>query len=238
MATGSKRIRPLAAEDGVPPLETGDRLSRAEFERRYDAMPKLKRAELLEGVVYVPSPTRLNRHGRPQVRLSGILFTYENSTPGVIAAAGPTVRLDLANEPQPNAVLFIDPARGGQAIVSDDDYIEKAPELVGEVSSSTVSYDLHVKLKVFRRCGVREYVVWRVLDREIDWFILKRRQYVRLPLDQGGLYRSRVFPGLWLEPAAMVRGDMKTVVAVLERGLASREHAAFVARLDRPGPKR
>jgi Uma2 family endonuclease len=238
MAIGSKRIRRLNREDGIPPLETGDRLSRAEFERRYDAMPDLKRAELLDGVVYVPSPTRLSRHGRPHARLSGILFMYENSTPGVIAAAGPTVRLDLANEPQPDAVLFIDPDRGGQAIVSDDDYIENAPELVAEVSSSTVSYDLHVKLRVYRCCGVREYVVWRVLDREIDWFVLKRRQYVRLQLDQDGLYRSRAFPGLWLDPAAMVRGDMKTVVAALERGLASPEHAAFVARLDgaRPEP--
>jgi Uma2 family endonuclease len=230
MATVSRRTRRLTEADGVPPLETGDRLSRAEFERRYDAMPKLKKAELIEGVVYLPSPVRLNRHGRPQFRLITWLGIYESATPGVIGADNTSTRLDLKNEPQPDAALFIDPAKGGEARITHDDYVEGAPELVGEVASSRASYDLHTKFEVYRRNGVQEYLVWRVQDRHIDWFGLRRGNYVRIPLDRGGLLRSRVFPGLWLDPAALSRGDTATVRTALERGLASPEHARFVAR--------
>jgi Uma2 family endonuclease len=231
VATVFDRTDPRSAVDGIPPLETGDRLSRAEFERRYDAMPNLKKAELIEGVVFVPSPVRLRRHGRPHVHLAGILFTYENETPGVILAANATVRLDLDNEPQPDAVLLIDPELGGQARISDDDYVEEGPELVAEIAASTASIDLNTKFEVYRRNHVREYVVWRVRDRQIDWFVLKRRKYAPLTLDRSGLYRSKVFPGLWLDPAALVRGDTQTAVAALQRGLGSPEHAAFVAQL-------
>ena len=195
-------------------------------------MPELKKAELIEGVVYMPSPVRLRRHGRPHAHLITWLGIYESATPGVIVADNASVRLDLDNEPQPDAVLFIDPANGGQARISPDDYIEEAPELVAEVASSSVSYDLNAKLKVYRRNGVREYIVWRVLDRQIDWFVLRDGEFVRLPLDEAGLYRSKVFPGLWLDPAALVRGDTQSVQAALQRGLASREHADFVARLN------
>ncbi len=216
----------------IPPLEQGDKLSRAEFERRYDAMPKLKKAELIEGEVLMPSPVCFNRHGRPHFHLITWLGTYEGATAGVIGADNSSTRLDVKNEPQPDAVLLIDPAKGGQARIAPDDYIEGAPELVAEVVSSSVSFDLHTKLEVYRRNGVREYVVWRVRDREIDWFVLKRRKYVKLPLDENGLYRSKVFPGLWLDPAALIRGDSATVQGALQRGLASREHAAFLAKLD------
>jgi Uma2 family endonuclease len=106
---------------------------------------------------------------------------------------------------------------------------------VAEVASSSVSYDLTDKLKVYRRNGVCEYIVWRVLDRQIDWFVLREGEYVRLSLGDGGLYRSEVFPGLWLDPAALVGGDTTTVLATLQRGLASPEHIDFVARL-KPQP--
>src|SRR5215472_16033211 len=142
----------------VLPLEPGDRLTRPEFERRYDAMPHLRKAELIEGVVHMPSPVRYRRHGRPHALLMGWLIHYEAATPGVETADNSTARLDLDNEPQPDAVLLIDPARGGQARISADDYIENAPELVAEVASSSVSIDLTTKLHVYRRNGVREYV--------------------------------------------------------------------------------
>ena len=135
----------------VPPLENGDRLSREEFERRYDAMPGLKKAELIEGVVYVPSPVRIRRHGRPHAHLIHWLVGYESATDGVIVADNPSIRLDLVNEPQPDAILLIDPARGGQARISGDDYIEGAPELVAEVAASSVSYDLGRKFEIYRR---------------------------------------------------------------------------------------
>jgi Uma2 family endonuclease len=195
-------------------------------------MPEVKRAELIEGVVYLPSPVRLRRHGGPHFDLISWLGVYKAATPGVIGADNASTRLDLDNEPQPDAVLIIDPAKGGQARISSDDYVENAPELVAEVASSSVSYDLTDKLKVYRRSGVCEYLVWRVLDRQFDWFVLKEGEYVRLPLDEAGCYRSEVFPGLWLDPEALLGGDTATVLATAQRGLTCPEHASFVARLN------
>jgi len=218
-------------DDVVPALENGDRLTRAEFERRYEAMPHLKKAELIEGVVYVPSPVRHRQHGLPHAHLIGWLFQYTANTPGVEVGDNSSVRLDLDNEPQPDALLFIDPTRGGQVRISDDGIIEGAPELVAEVASSSVSYDLHAKLHVYRRNGVCEYIVWRVLEQAVDWFVLRDGQYERMPRDAQGLVRSGVFPGLWLDPAALLRGDLSTVLAIVRQGLTSPEHNAFVARL-------
>lgn len=218
----------------VPPLEPGDRLTRAEFERRYDAMPHLKKAELIEGVVYMPSPVRHRHHGRPHLHLMTWLGTYEAATPGVEGGDNATVRLDLDNDEQPDGYLLIDPARGGQARVSADDYVELAPELVGEVAASSASYDLHTKLHVYRRNGVREYLVWRVQDQQFDWFVQRSGQFESLPPDAAGILRSEVFPGLWLDPAALLCSDMPCVLAVLRQGLASPEHAAFVERLQAP----
>jgi Uma2 family endonuclease len=219
----------------VPPLEPGDRLTREEFERRYEAMPQLKKAELIEGIVYMPSPVRHRRHGLPHFRLIGWLAAYEAATPGVEGGDNSTARLDLGNEPQPDTLLLIDPARGGQARISADDYIESAPELVAEVAASSAAYDLHTKLQVYQRNGVREYLVWRVLDQQIDWFLLRNGQYQPLPRDPDGILRSEVFPGLWLDPEALLRGDLAHVLAVGRQGTASPEHAAFVARLQAAG---
>jgi Uma2 family endonuclease len=145
-----------------------------------------------------------------------------------------SVRLDLDNEPQPDGYLLILPDRGGQTKISDDDYVEGAPELVGEIAASSVGYELHKKLHVYRRSGVREYIVWRVQDREIDWFVLREGKYERLAPAQDGILRSTVFPGLWLDPAALMRGDLAAVLAVLQRGVASAEHAELVKRLQAP----
>jgi Uma2 family endonuclease len=213
---------------GPPALELGDRMTRSEFERRYEATPNLKKAELIEGVVYMPSPVRLRRHSQPHSRLIAWLVIYEASTPGVLAADNATVRLDMDNEPQPDGLLMIDPACGGQAVISADDYVEKAPELAAEVSGSSVSFDMHAKLTVYRRNGVREYLVWRVLDQQFDWFIARAGAFEPLPSDGAGIFRSEVFPGLWLDAPALIRGDMPRVLTVLQQGLSSPEHAAFV----------
>jgi Uma2 family endonuclease len=225
---------PPAPVEEIPPLEPGDRLTRDEFERRYDAMPRLKKAELIEGVVYMPSPVRYRRHGRPHAHLLGWLITYEAATPGVEGADNCTARLDLANEPQPDLLLLIDPARGGQARISADDYIEGAPELVAEVAASSASYDLHTKLEVYRRNGAREYLVWRVQERLIDWFVLREGRYQPLAPGADGILRSEVFPGLWLDSAALLGGDLAQVLAVVQQGAATPEHAEFVARLAAP----
>jgi Uma2 family endonuclease len=229
---------PRSGSDGTTPatpsaktLENGDRLTRGEFERRYEARPDIKKAELIEGVVHMPSPTRSGSHARPHAATITWLGSYAASTPGVQVNDNPTVRLDLDNEPQPDAALLIDPGAGGQARLSDDDYIEGAPELIAEIASSSASYDLHDKLHAYRRNGVREYLVWRTLEHRIDWLELVDGAYWPLQPDAAGLIHSRVFPGLRLAVDAMLRGDLAAVLRELQHGLGENVHQAFVARL-------
>jgi Uma2 family endonuclease len=220
---------PSGAATTLPPLENGDRLTRAEFERRYEAMPGLKKAELVEGVVYVPSPVRYTQHGHPNLSVDTWLGVYMAATPGVGGAGNATVRLDLDNEPQPDILLRIE--HDGRSSVSEDGYVEGPPELVVEVAASSASYDLHDKLRAYRRNGVQEYVVWRVLDDALDWLILREGAYEPLTPDDAGILRSEVFPGLWLAVNALLTKDLAGVLAMLQQGLASPDHAAFVARL-------
>ncbi len=215
----------------LPPLQNGDHLTRDEFERRYHAMPKNIKAELIEGEVHMASPVRFDQHGRPQFQVITWLGNFQAFTPGTEGADNATVRLDLNNEPQPDGFLFIDPDKGGQVSIDEDGYVIDGPELIAEISASSVSIDLKKKLSVYRRNKVREYIVWRVYDEEIDWFFLDRDDYLPIPADEAGIRKSRVFPGLWLDAAAMLRGDMMAVMAVLQEGLASSEHAEFVERL-------
>ncbi|NWF61060.1 MAG: Uma2 family endonuclease [Fischerella sp.] len=215
----------------MPLLENGDRLTRDEFERRYHAMPNLKKAELIEGVVYVPSPLRYYRHGRPHAHIMAWLVAYETATPGVESADNATVRLDLDNEPQPDALLRIEEACGGRSRISEDDYVEDAPELIVEIASSSASYDLHDKLKVYRRNGVQEYIVWQMAEQKLDWFSLQRGEYIPLQPDESGLIRSRIFPGLDLAIAALLAGDLATVLAQVQRSITTEAHQVFVEQL-------
>jgi Uma2 family endonuclease len=225
--TTSRLITP-----GLPILEGGDRLSRAEFERRYQAMPEAKKAELIEGVVYVASPLRYRQHGRPHSNIMTWLGVYETATPGVESADNPTVRLDLDNEPQPDALLRIDEARGGQSRISEDDYIEGAPELIVEIAASSASYDLHDKLRAYRRNGVREYLVWLTQEQAFRWYVLVEGEYVLQQPDDQGILRSQGFPGLQLAVEALLAGDMERVLAVLQEGMGSEAHRLFVQTLD------
>jgi hypothetical protein len=222
----------LPADQIVPPLEPGDHLTRDEFERRYNAMPEQTKAELIEGVVYMSPPAlRWNHHAGPHADMMTWLGTYHAFTPGVRLGDAGSVRLDLDNEPQPDAVMVIEPECGGQVRYTDDDYLEGAPELVGEVSASSVSIDMNAKLRAYRRNGVREYIVWRVNDRTMDWFALRQGDYKPLPPSEDGILRSEVFPGLWLDSESMLRADLATVLRILQRGVEAPEHASFVGRL-------
>ncbi|MBM3493898.1 MAG: Uma2 family endonuclease [Armatimonadetes bacterium] len=223
--------RPQRGPDRAPPLNNGDRLSRAEFLRRYEGHPEIATAELIEGSVYVASPVRFLDHGAPHAALGWWAQSYVAATLGVTCAVGTTVRLDNENVPQPDVLLRIEPARGGNSRVLHDGYLEGPPELVVEVAASTVSYDMHQKLRVYQRSGVREYVVAQVYDRRVDWFILRDSVYEALSPDEGGILRSEVFPGLWLKADAFWERDLAGMLAVLQEGLSSAEHAAFVERL-------
>ncbi len=215
----------------IPLLENGDRLNRYEFERRYEAMSSLKKAELIEGIVYMAAALRFKSHGQPHGWIMTWLGNYEAMTSGVAVGDAPTVRLDMDNEPQPDAVLLILPEAGGQASLSEDDYIEGAPELMVEIAASSVAIDLHTKKQVYRRNGVKEYIVWQALEQKISWFSLEKGEYVDLPVDTDGIIRSRIFPGLWLAVASVLAGNMQHVLKVLQEGVQSPEHAAFVRKL-------
>ena len=224
---------PDSSSPPVPALVNGDRLTRREFERRYAAMPDVKKAELIEGTVYMPSPVHFEAHSHPHSAIVGWLVTYAAATPPVSVGDNATVRLDLDNEPQPDALLRIDADCGGQSRISDDDYIEGAPELVVEVAHSSAAYDLHDKKQAYRRNQIQEYVVWQIEDDRVDWFVLEDGTYLTLSPDAEGLLTSRVFPGLVLDVDALLADEIDTVLARVQDMVGHDEHQAFVDRLQR-----
>ncbi len=213
-----------------PALQHGDRLGREEFERLYALRPDLKKAQLIEGVVYMPSPVSV-AHSEPHAMILGILLVYSAFTPGVRCYDNATVRLDLDNEPQPDVLLRIDPEHGGQSRVSEDGYIEGPPELVVEVAATSSSVDLHDKLRAYRRNGVREYAVWRTQERRVDWFELTGGEYRLLPPDDEGAVESRRFPGLRIAVPALLAGNLAAALDAVNRSIDSPEHRRFAARL-------
>ena len=209
----------------ILPLENGDRLSRSEFERRYQAMSALKKAELIEGRVYMSSPVRIS-HGQPHAYIVGWLAIYHAATPGTQLADNTTVRLDTDNESQPDVLLRIE---GGKSQIDVDGYIQGAPELIVEIAASTASYDLQEKLQVYRRNGVEEYIVWQVSNDVIDWFRLRDGEYVKLQPDSQNIIKSEVFPGLWLGIDSLLQYDLAQVIETLQQGIITREHQDFIA---------
>lgn len=214
----------------LPHLENGDCLTRDEFERRYTAMSGDLKAELIDGVVYMSSPAK-TQHGRYVCLLATWLGTYEASTPGVESLSDATLRLDETSEPQPDVMLCRPQTLGGISLVDGDDYATGPVELAVEVAVSSASYDLHQKKEVYRRCGVIEYLVYVVRKNELRWFHLDQTRYVLLPMDDDGLIRSRVFPGLWLDPNALAERSASGLLKALDLGLASPEHAEYVKAL-------
>jgi Uma2 family endonuclease len=214
----------------IPPLENGDRLTRSEFERRYQAMSPIKKAELIEGVVYMPSPVRAS-HSKAHAEIITWLGVYVAATPGVTLHDNTTVRLDMDNEVQPDALLRLDSALGGSSQLSSDDYIEGPPELIVEIAVSSASYDLHDKLKVYRRNGVKEYVVWPIHDGRLDWFRLSEGEFISMKPHADGVFHSQVFPGLHLAVSPLLEGNLAEVLAELQQGLASVEYNEFVKKL-------
>ena len=194
-------------------------------------MPRVKKAELIEGVVHMPSPVRINAHSKPHRLIMTWLGTYEAATPGTESGDNGTVLLDPDNELQPDAFLRAHESAGGQSRINADDYLEGAPELVVEIAASSASYDLREKKTAYRRNGVQEYLVWRVLDGELDWWRLVEGEYLALPPGEDGRMESAVFPGLRLDRAALLRGDLPAVLSGLREGLQGEMHAGFVRRL-------
>jgi Uma2 family endonuclease len=218
------------AQELVEPLESGDHLDALEFLRRYEAMPDVKKAELIEGTVYMASPVRV-AHAAPDSRIQTWLGAYAARTPGTQVAGNATVRLGPKNVPQPDALLRILPEYGGRLRLDEADYLLGAPELIVEIAASTAAIDLHDKLRAYRRAGVREYLVWRTRDRQFDWFVLEQDEYRPIKPDGQGVIRSPHFPGLALAVEALLAQDSAKVLDALQTELQSPAHAAFVAQL-------
>jgi hypothetical protein len=228
MITIARRSKPIIEE--VPPLANGDHLDQKTFHERYEAMPSHVRAELIGGIVFMSSPQK-KPHGRHHLRFSRWLDEYEEATPGTEAYVNSTDILGPDSEPQPDGCLLIVPECGGQTWDDEKGFINGAPEWIGEISDSTESIDLSRKKLIYEKAGVREYMVAALRSREVFWFVRRRGKFKELVREADGSFRSEVFPGLWLDPAALLRRDRKGMLAVLRRGLASPEHAAFVAKL-------
>lgn len=203
-------------------------MSRAEFHRLYEQSPEDFKAELVGGVVFVASPLR-NRHSSDHVDLAGVLFAYKVATPGIATGDNGTIILGDESEPQPDLFVRILPECGGQSVVSDDDYVVGAPELVIEVALSSRDIDLHEKRDDYARNGVLEYVVACVEDKRLRWFDLPGGR--EREVDPDGVVRSRTFPGLWIDGNALFAGDTARLLSTAQAGIATPEHAAFVKML-------
>jgi hypothetical protein len=214
----------------LPPLVAGQRLDQPTFHERYEAMPPDTRAELVGGIVYMPSPMRLD-HGDESRIVAGWLDNYQRLTPGVEGGDAATVKLDLRGEPQPDHHLRIPAERGGGTDVDAEGYLTGAPELIVEIARSSRKFDLGKKKTDYERAGVREYLVVQLDPDRIHWFIRRREQFEDLAPGPDGIYRSQVFPGLWLDADALHARNRARLYRVLRQGVRSAEHAAFAARM-------
>jgi Uma2 family endonuclease len=223
--------QPLPAYQNMdlPPLEAGDHLDQKTFHERYKAMPEGFRAELIGGIVFVPSPLKY-RHGRHHALVMGWLGEYEVATPCVEVLDGATVILGDESEPQPDAILIIDPRAGGQTRLDPDDYVRGAPELVVEVASSSESYDLYEKKRDYEQLGVQEYLVVIVRSKAIRWFARRGERFTELETADS-IYRSELLPGLWLDSQALFAKNARDLRATLAQGLSTQDHQAFAKRL-------
>jgi Uma2 family endonuclease len=217
-------------EEAVPPLSFGDRLSRKEFLRIWEAHPEIKRAELIGGMVYMPSPVSAE-HGDTDLDLATWIGHYKAWTPGT-AGGSNTTSLILDETVQPDSNLRILPEYGGASWI-EEHFLAGVPELVGEVCRSSYAYDLHQKLDIYQAARIPEYLAVLMYEREIRWHVLEAGAYQIMPPDPDRIWRSRVFPGLWLDGEAFLVGDTRRVLAKLEDGLQSPEHQAFVEKLAR-----
>jgi Uma2 family endonuclease len=221
-------IMATVIEESVPPLSAGDKLTRAEFLRRWEADPEIKKAELIGGMVYMPSPVSIE-HGDMDGEVGGWVYTYKVATPGTACGHNTTTFLQ-EDTPQPGVNLRILPEYGGKSFVRKN-YLEGIPELLAEICRSSATYDLNVKLELYQAAKVPEYLTILLYEREVRWHILEGANYRILTPDADSLLRSQVFPGLWLDVNSLLAGNTHQVLVRLQEGLQSAEHERFVAEL-------
>lgn len=230
-STSARAPGGVAAHGRIPELKVGDRLTADEFLRRYEAMPEFKKAELFRGVVYMAPPVTTDYHADPDSSIQGIFYCYAAATPGVKSSTNPTIRFDAKNTPQPDVTLRFLPERGGKSTIDEKGYLVGPPELVAEISASSADIDTGIKFEEYERAKVPEYLVWLTKKSTIQLWELADGKYKLIPPDKDGILRSRIFPGLWLDVKSLLAGDAAGVMAVLQKGLSSDAHAAFVKQL-------
>jgi Uma2 family endonuclease len=211
-----------------PGLVTGERLTVEEFLRRWEELPDLKDAELIDGVVYVPSPLSFE-HGSLDFLIHVWLGYYAQATPGCKGGANSTWLMS-GSAPQPDAYLRILPSHVGQSR-NERQFGAGAPELAVEICLTSTEVDFGPKLALYQRAGVREYITVEQFGRRMIWRVLENRVYIAQTLPADGIVRSRIFSGLWLDVAAFWEDDGAKMLAALNAGLASEEHREFVGRL-------
>ncbi len=215
------------ARHTLPPLCIGDRLTQPEFHRRYEAYPGDEKWELIGGIVYMASPQRVH-HSKYEPKMSTLLTLYEEATPEVEVLSNATTILSDESEPQPDLAMRIVPDCGGQSRTKKG-YVVGAPELVAEIAHSTLAIDMGRKKDDYEQAGVQEYVVLCVEEKELYWFDFGSKD--QIAADARGIYRSRIFPGLWVDGPALIARRLSRLLKVLNQGLASQEHAAFLKQL-------
>lgn len=228
MSMLSTAHRPISSSNGRKPLVNGERMSQPEFHRRYEACPEDQKWELIGGIVYMASPLSL-AHSDYDGEIGYILETYRRATPGTQVTHNATAILDDESEPQPDLGLRILSEYGGQSQTTPDDYLHGAPELLVEIAHSRRAIDMHDKRDDYERTGVLEYFVLCWEEQEVHWFHFPSGDLIQP--NRQGLSRSQVFPGLWVDVAALLRRDSERLMEVLQQGIVSRAHAAFVKRL-------
>ena len=258
MKTASRVTRkakqpPLNGKPGaIPPLRDGDRMDVDEFLHRYAADPVVHSAELLQGVVHITRrreirngeetivpPISADGHGIPDNQIQAALGIYSAYTPGVQASSPITTILPSNTTGlEPDAILRILPTHGGASTIGNDGFVHGTPELIAEISFSSGARDFGKKFDAYQAEGVPEYLVWRTAEKEIHWFVLRRKKYAAMKPQADGTLRSEHFPGLWLDVPALLAGEMAKVLATLQQGIASPEHAAFVARLQKAASRK
>src|SRR6266849_6379671 len=227
MSSAARRTLPQRSRP-VPPLYIGDHLNQMEFHRRYEAHDGDDKFELIGGIVYMASPQRLP-HSKYEPRMSTILLLYEEATPGVEVMSHASTILSEESEPQPDLALRIRPEYGGQSRTNKKKYVVGAPELVAEIAHSTEAIDMGRKKDDYEQSGVQEYVVLCVEEKELYWFDFESKN--QIAADARGIYRSRIFPGLWVDGPALIARRLSRLLKVLNQGLASPEHGAFLKQL-------
>jgi Uma2 family endonuclease len=232
MATAPELLPPPPRTRTLPRLENGEHLDQQTFHARYAAMPKTVKAELIGGRVYLMASPLHPLHGEHHSRLMGWLEVYLANTRGTNVFDNTSAILGKDSEPQPDGCLFIRPEFGGQARFDPEGWLVGTPELIVEIASSSESYDLYEKREDYERYGVREYIGYAARQQRVYWWVRRGERYEELEAGADGVFRSETFPGLWLDTAALVQADAGKMHDVLRQGLATQEHAAFVAKLE------